>query len=432
MIRIFFILLIFSFNSCSFDNKSGIWTNDKSLKSETNLKNTENLFKKSEVIKNEFNSNFKINVPLNFKNIKSFESNNDAMLNFNLDLKKISRYKFSKIDNFNYFDPTLVFYNNDLIFFDNKGTLLRFNNDSKVIWKKNYYSKAQKKTLPILNLAVKKKILIVTDSLSKYYAVNLDNGEIIWEKNHNATFISVIKIDDDRFYVIDANNTIYCFSLIDGSKIWKFSTEFELVKSQKKLSIVFDNEKIYFNNSVGNVYSLDKKNGNLIWVTFTKDTNNFLQSFLLKTSKLTMDDDNLYFSNNQNSFFSVDKNTGIVNWKQNINSEIKPVIIKNLIFSVSSDGFLFILEKNSGNILRITSVFNQFKKRKREKIKPTGMIVDIDSIFITLNNGKMIISNISDGKVQSNFNISRSRISQPFINKNFIFTIKDNEIIRLN
>ena len=432
MIRIFFILLIFSFNSCSFDNKSGIWTNDKSLKSETNLKNTENLFKKSEVIKNEFNSNFKINVPLNFKNIKSFESNNDAMLNFNLDLKKISRYKFSKIDNFNYFDPTLVFYNNDLIFFDNKGTLLRFNNDSKVIWKKNYYSKAQKKTLPILNLAVKKKILIVTDSLSKYYAVNLDNGEIIWEKNHNATFISVIKIDDDRFYVIDANNTIYCFSLIDGSKIWKFSTEFELVKSQKKLSIVFDNEKIYFNNSVGNVYSLDKKNGNLIWVTFTKDTNNFLQSFLLKTSKLTMDDDNLYFSNNQNSFFSVDKKTGIVNWKQNINSEIKPVIIKNLIFSVSSDGFLFILEKNSGNILRITSVFNQFKKRKREKIKPTGMIVDIDSIFITLNNGKMIISNISDGKVQSNFNISRSRISQPFINKNFIFTIKDNEIIRLN
>ena len=34
----------------------------------------------------------------------------------NLDLKKISRYRFSKIDNFNYFDPTLVFYNDDLIF----------------------------------------------------------------------------------------------------------------------------------------------------------------------------------------------------------------------------------------------------------------------------------------------------------------------------
>ncbi len=432
MIRIFFILLIFIFNGCSFDNKSGIWTNDKNLKSEIKNEKTKNLFKKAEIIKDEFNSNFKINVPLKFKNNIEYGNNDNSRLNFNLDLKKISRYKFSKIDNFNYFDPTLVFYNDDLIFFDNKGSIIRFNNNSKIIWKKNYYNKNEKKTLPILNLSVKKKILIVTDSLSKFYALNLDNGEIIWDKNHKVTFISEIKIDDDKFYVVDANNIIYCFSLIDGSKIWEFSTDFELLKSQKKLSIIFDNEKIYFNNSVGNIYSLDKNNGNLVWVTYTKDTNNFLQSFLLKTSKLQMDKDNLYFSNNQNSFFSVEKNSGFVNWKQNINSEIKPIIVENLIFSISTEGLLFILEKNSGNILRITNVFDQYNKRKRDKIRPTGMIIDIDSIFITLNNGKMIIVNIGDGKTQSSLNVSRSRISQPFINKNYIFTVKDNEIIRLN
>ena len=93
---------------------------------------------------------------------------------------------------------------------------------------------------------------------------------------------------------------------------------------------------------------------------------------------------------------------------------------------------MFVLEKNSGNILRITNVFDQFKKKKRDKIKPTGMIIDINSIFITLNNGKIIVSNISDGRSQSIFKVSRSRISQPFINKDYIFTIKDNEIIRLN
>ena len=145
-----------------------------------------------------------------------------------------------------------------------------------------------------------------------------------------------------------------------------------------------------------------------------------------------MDDNNLYFSNNQNSLFSVDKNSGFVNWRQNINSEIKPLIVDNLIFSISSEGLLFIVEKNSGSILRITNVFNQFKKRKREKIRPTGMILDIDSIFITLNNGKIIDVNIDDGKSYSTFKISRSRISQPFINKEYMFTVKDNEIIILN
>ena len=432
MTKIFFIFLIFLFNSCSFDNKSGIWTNDKNLKPETRQENTINLFNKTEVIKDEFNPDFRINVPLDFRNIKNLGNNNNSFLSFNLKLKKISRYKFSKIDNFDYFDPSLVFYNDDLIFFDNKGSILRFNNKSKIIWKKNNYSKNEKRSSPVLNFSVSKKILIVTDNLSNYYALNLDNGEIIWDKKHNVSFISNIKIDDDKFYLIDANNIAYCFSLIDGSMIWKFSTDFELVKSQKKLSITFDDEKIYFNNSIGNIYSLDKNNGNLIWVTYTKDTNNFLQSFFLKTSQLIIDNDNLYFSNNQNSLFSVDKNSGFVNWKQSVNSEIKPLIIKNLIFSISSEGLLFILEKDSGNILRITNVFDKFKKTKRKKIRPTGMIIDIDSIFVTLNNGKIIIVNASDGKIDSNFNISRGKISQPFINKNYIFTVKDNEIIRLN
>ena len=432
MIKIFSIFLIFLLNNCSFDTKSGIWTNDENIKTEINSKKTKNLFKITEIIKDELNPNFRINVPLEFKNIMDDGNNDNSFLNFDLNLKKISRYRFSKIDNFDYFDPTLVFYNDDLIFFNNKGSLLRFKNNSKIVWKKNYYNKIEKKNFPILNFSIKNEILIVTDSLSKYYAVILDTGKIIWDKDHNVSFISNIKIDDDRFYIVDANNVIYCFSLLDGSKIWEFATDYELVKSQKKLSIVFDNEKIYFNNSIGNVYSLDKNNGNLVWVTYTKDNNNFLQSFLLKTSKLIMDDNNLYFSNNQNSLFSVDKNSGFVNWRQNINSEIKPLIVDNLIFSISSEGLLFIVEKNSGSILRITNVFNQFKKRKREKIRPTGMILDIDSIFITLNNGKIIDVNIDDGKSYSTFKISRSRISQPFINKEYMFTVKDNEIIRLN
>ena len=432
MIRIFFIFLIIFTSNCSFDDKSGIWTNEKNLTSKTNSENIKKLFKTNEIIKDEFNSNFKLNVPLKLSDIKSSKNNINAFLNFNLDIKKISRYKFSKIKNFDYLDPSLVFYKNDLVFFDNKGSILRFDNNSKIIWKKNYYNKSEKKMSPKLNLATKGKILIVTDSLSKYYAINLVNGEIIWDKNHSGIFISDIKIDNDRFYIIDANNVIYCFSLIDGSKIWEFVTDFELVKSQKKLSIIFDNENVYFNNSIGNIYALDKNSGNLSWVTYTKNTDNFFQSFLLKTSKLIMDNNDLYFVNNQNSFFSLEKKSGFVNWSQNINSEIRPIIFENLIFSISSEGLLFILEKNSGNILRVTNVFNQFKKRKREKIKPTGMILDIDSIFITLNNGKIINININDGRIHSTLSISRSKISQPFINKNFIFIVKDNEIIRLN
>ena len=88
MIRILFIFLFFFLGSCSFDNKTGFWTNEKNLKSEKNFENTKDLFKTKKIIKEEFNPNFKIKVPLNFNDIQSFEKNKNSFLNFNLDIKK--------------------------------------------------------------------------------------------------------------------------------------------------------------------------------------------------------------------------------------------------------------------------------------------------------------------------------------------------------
>jgi outer membrane protein assembly factor BamB len=431
VIKYFLIFLIFFLNNCSFSDRAGIWSQNESL--ETSNPKIKILFEKEEITKDEFNTNFLVKTPLKLiKKQQEYETNNNGFLNKNLNFDKISRYKFSKIDSFDYFDPTLVFYKNDLIFFDNKGSILRFDDNSKIIWKKNYYSKIEKKTLPILNFSINNKTLIVTDSLSKYYAIDLETGEMMWSRNHNTVFISEIKIDNDKFYVIDSNNVINCFSIKDGSNIWEFKSEFELIKSQKKLSIVFDEQDVYFNNSTGNLYSLNKDNGNLVWVTPTKDTDNFFESFLFKTSKILLDNDQLFFSNNQNSFFSLDKKSGFINWKNNINSETKPIVVENIIFTVSTEGLFFVIDKVSGNILRITNIFNQFKKKKREKIRPIGIILDPNKAYISLNNGKIIVVNISNGKTESIFKIAKGKISPPFINQDYMFIVKDNEIIKLN
>ncbi len=431
MIKYFLIFLIFFLNNCSFSDRAGIWSQNESL--ETSNPKIKILFEKEEITKDEFNTNFLVKTPLKLiKKQQEYETNNNGFLNKNLNFDKISRYKFSKIDSFDYFDPTLVFYKNDLIFFDNKGSILRFDDNSKIIWKKNYYSKIEKKTLPILNFSINNKTLIVTDSLSKYYAIDLETGEMMWSRNHNTVFISEIKIDNDKFYVIDSNNVINCFSIKDGSNIWEFKSEFELIKSQKKLSIVYDKENVFFYNSSGNLYSLDKNNGNLIWITPTKDTDNFFESFLFRTSKILLNKDQLFVANNQNTFFSIEKNSGFVNWKHNINSEIKPIVVDNLIFTVSSEGLFFVIDKVSGNILRITNIFNQFKKKKRDKIKPTGIAIDINKIYLTLDNGRIVVVKINDGRTESIFKIAKGKISRPFINNNYMFVIKDNEIIKLN
>ena len=69
----------------------------------------------------------------------------------------------------------------------------------KLLWENNFYNKSEKKIKPRLNFAVKNNILIVTDDVAKYYAINIDTGELLWTKTNIVSFNSNIKIKDDVF-----------------------------------------------------------------------------------------------------------------------------------------------------------------------------------------------------------------------------------------
>ena len=155
-------------------------------------------------------------------------------------------------------------------------------------------------------------------------------------------------------------------------------------------------------------------------------------SFLLETSDLIADDDAILLSNNRNEFFSFSANTGALNWQQKINSNIRPTLIENLIFTVTIEGFLVVIDNKTGNIIRITNVFDKIKKNKRSKIKPVGFIVGTKNIYLTTDNGLLILIDISSGRSSSILKVDNEKISRPFILNKNLFIIKDNSIIKLN
>ena len=301
-----------------------------------------------------------------------------------------------------------------------------------MIWKKNYYSKLEKKQNPILFFANNQKKLIVADNITKFYAIDIFTGEMLWSKKNIAPFNSQIKIYKDHFFIVDFNNTLNAYSILDGNKLWSVKTDKSLVRSQEKLSIVIVNEKIIFNNSVGDITAVDINTGQMIWQTPTQSSLIYDDAFFLKTSIIVADKDAIYLSNNKNSFFSLDLNTGILNWKQNINSILRPTLIDSYIFTVSENGYLFIIDKNSGNILRVTDIFKNVKYKKRKKIKPTGFIVANNNIYLTTDNGRLLLIDIETGKTKLTLKIDKEKILRPAVLNNSLFIAKENSIIKLN
>ena len=425
-----FIISLFFLNNCSLNENSRIWKNKKD--NSINPKNIKKIFSEKKII-TQFNQELKLdlaNVKINNKVVDN--QNNYGFQDYSGSIDKVGNYKFSKLDDVNELNFKPVFLNDGLIFFDKKGSIIRYDNNQKVLWKKNHYSKLEKKLKPKLNFVLVDQNLLITDSISKYYSINVNSGELIWSKNNIYPFNSEIKRSKNKIFVVDYKNTLRCYNINDGSECWNLPTEDSFTISSSNFSLIIDGELIIFTNSIGDVTAVDIDSGLITWQLPTQSSSIINETYNFKVSKLVSDNKSIYFSNNKNEFYSIDVKTGTTNWINEINSNLTPIISGNLIFTVSNEGYLYVIEKNNGNIIRISDLYINYKIKKRKNVKPIGFAIGDKKLYLTNTDGKMIIVDLNLGKVIGVEKIAGNFTSRPFIFNQSLFVIRNGSIIQYN
>jgi outer membrane protein assembly factor BamB len=425
------ILSFFLVNNCSFNENSGIWKDKQ--KALEDQKNIEKVFLDKELVTSEFNQELEIdlaNIKTNNKIIDN--KNNFGSQNYEGLFNKVGNYKFSKLENVNQLNFRPIFLDNGLIFFDKKGSIIRFDNSQKILWKKNHYSKTEKKLKPQLNFKLSDKDLLVVDSIAKYYSINIDSGEINWSKNSTYPFNSEIKKYKDKFFVVDYKNTLRCYYVDDGSECWNLQTEDSFTISNSKFSLIIIEDMVIFNNSIGDITAVDIETGMITWQLPTQSSSIINETYNFKISKLVSDNKSIYFSNNKNEFYSIDVKTGVTNWINDINSNLTPIIIGNLLFTVSNNGYLYVIEKDKGNIIRITDLYINYKIKKRKNINPVGFAIGNSKLFLTNTDGNMIFVDLRLGNITGIEKVTGNLTSKPFIFNQNLFVIRNGSIVQYN
>ena len=421
---------LFFLNNCSLNENSSIWQN-KEVDTK-NPKNIKKVFSEKKVV-TQFNQELKLDLSKIKINNKIVDNrNNYGIQDYSGSIEKVGIYKFSKLDDVNHLNFKPLFLNDGLIFFDKKGSIIRYDNNQKVLWKKNYYSKSEKKLKPKLNFALVDQNLLITDSISKYYSININSGELIWSKNNIYPFNSEIKRSKNKIFAVDYKNTLRCYNVNDGSECWNLPTEDSFTISSSNFSLIILGELIIFTNSIGDVTAVDIDSGLITWQLPTQSSSIINETYNFKVSKLVSDNKSIYFSNNKNEFYSVDVRTGITNWINEINSNLTPITSGNLIFTISNEGYLYVVEKNNGNIIRISDLYLNYKIKKRKNVKPIGFAIGDTKLYLTNTDGKMIVVDLNLGKVIGVEKVAGNFTSRPFIFNQSLFVIRNGSIIQYN
>jgi outer membrane protein assembly factor BamB len=430
--RLFLLIFtLFFVTHCSVKENFGIWNKkDENLE---NQKKVKKLFSDEKKIITEFNPELKLDISkLKFSENIVNNQNNIGAQNYTGFNEKINTFKFSTIKDTNQLNYKPIFLEDGLIFFDNKGTIIRYDLNSKVVWKKNIYSKSEKKLNPKLFFALKGDNLLVADNLAKYYSINIKFGELNWSKNNMHPFNSEIKIANNMLFAVDYQNTLRSFNLSDGSELWNFQTENVFTISDTRNSLIVIDNLVIFNNSIGDITAVDAVTGMINWQLPTQSTNIIYDSYKFKNSKLVSDKRSIFFSNNKGEFYSIDIKTGVANWINEVSSNLTPILIGNLIFTISNDGFLYVIEKNNGNIIRITDLYKNYKEKKRANIKPIGFVIGSRNLYLTNSDGNMNVIDLVTGASIYNVKVAYNIISEPFIFNKNLFVIRKGSIIQYN
>ena len=431
MIKRYFYLIIFLFLlDCSLNPNSKFWTKEKKIfvdKSSTTV-----LLNSKKQSLSEFNQNFKISLPKNLKVDTNQQLNNDGFINFDANLEKMSKYNFRTIKSFSNFEPEILIDKNHLFYFDSNGSIIKFDNNSNMVWKQNYYTKQDKKLQPILFFGKSGEDLFVADSIANYYVINKNTGKLKWKKKHSSSFNSQIKIFEDKALLIDMENQLRCFSLDTGELVWSTKTQQSLLRSQKKQSLIISDDKVYFSNSIGDVTAVSITDGKIIWQTPTQSNVSFGNTYFLKLSDIVSDNKSIFVSNNNNQFFSIDLLTGSINWKQDFSSELRPSIIGDYLITISDNALLIVMNKQTGQIIRINDLLKNVKKRRKKNYQPIGFLIGKFNIYLSTNNGRILVINFKEGKIEKMLKLDNNKLQRPVYFNKSLYIAKDNSIIRLN
>ena len=406
-------ILIFSIllQSCSFDNKSGIWKNENEVLVQKNdpLSNFESL----SYVKEQFNKivpfdgNTKIKISNTVSNLKwsdifynkinnfdNFKYNNLNKLLFKS--KKLSRFDTSE---------NILYEENNIILNDSKGNLIIYSIDEKkIISKFNFYKKRYKKLNKKINFIVENNIIYVADNLGYLYSYNYSINKILWAKNYKIPFRSNLKIYNKQLALADQANTLYLFNKENGEILKKFPSEEITVKNRFINNLALNNKNLFFLNTYGTLYSFNIDHSNINWFLNLNQSTDLTPSESFDGTRIINYDKKLIITSN-NFLYIIDEDNGSIIFKINFTSSISPVVNNNYLFIISKNDLLIVLDIEKGKI-KYSYDINQkiadyYETKKRNALFRNLLLLN-DKIFIFLNNSFVlnfdIIGNLNDIK----------------------------------
>lgn len=296
----------------------------------------------------------------------------------------------------------IVIDNNNIYTMDSNGNLYCINkNTGKTIYKQFITNPLYFGSLYGV-ISINNEIIYIGTNTNEVIAFNTKTKKILWNKKFNNSIKGVPICFKDKIIVSITNNNTYALNKNNGEIIWHYLLEDEQLKILSSSSPILYNNSIILSYSSGDIVSLNINNGEVNWskLLVPNYVYNSGSVLLQPITNPIIIGDKVLVSNVNSMMVLLDAKFGTKVWEKRIGTATDPVVVNNKWIFVIADNNVLCINANNGNIQWRLDLRNMFKNDKLYKdCFWYGPLLINNQLWIFCNNANILKLDLSTGKV---------------------------------
>lgn len=233
------------------------------------------------------------------------------------------------------------------------------------------------------------------------YALNPENGKILWKSAIASPARSAPTVLDERVYVVTLDNRLLVLNAADGTPLWNYAGVSETTNLLGSASPAVDQSLVVLPLSSGEIYGLRPENGQIVWEDNLSAVRRAgsLASISDIRGLPVIDQGVVYAVSFSGRMVALDQVSGQRIWQREIGSAETPWPAGESIFALTSEQQLTALTRKGGEIRWVTSLPRFEDEDKEVPMVWAGPVLAGGRLVVVSSGGHMAEVNPQDGKI---------------------------------
>jgi outer membrane protein assembly factor BamB len=229
-----------------------------------------------------------------------------------------------------------------------KGEVVAYDLNGKKIWETRPRKKDKNLTSGV---SVAEGLVVVGSSKGFLYGLDAATGALKWQRQLSGSILSPSLVHQGRVVTYANDGTVFGTDAATGEPVWTFDTATSALSVRGNASpVLADNDTLVMANNSGYVYGLDVQSGIPRWQrrVAVSEGRSEVQRLIDIDGEPAIQDSNMYTVSYQGQLTAVDLQSQRVMWAKDTSSLRSPAVGNGLVYVATSDGHVQAFNQMNG------------------------------------------------------------------------------------